>query len=50
MLFAAAQMDLEIPTLSEVSQTENYCMILYDINHMWNLKKRATNNLSTQLK
>ena len=36
MPFAATWMDLEIISLSEVSQTER--QISYDITHMWNLK------------
>ena len=36
MPFAATWMDLEIITLSEVSQRQ----ISYDIIYMWNLKKR----------
>ena len=55
MLFAAAQMDLEIPngprdSHTEWSKSDRERQILYDINHMWNLKKKATDNLSTQLK
>ena len=36
MPFAAAWKDLEISTLSEVSQTEKE---KYNITYMWNLKK-----------
>ena len=42
MPFAATWMDLEIITLSEVSQTER--QISYDITYMWNLKN-DTNEL-----
>ena len=37
MSFAATWMDLEIIILSEVNQSEKE---KYDINYMWNLKKR----------
>ena len=36
MLFAATWMDLELITLSEVSQKEKE---IYDITYMWNIKK-----------
>ena len=41
MPFAATWMDLEMITLSEVSQKRQ---ILYDITYMWNLKN-STNEL-----
>ena len=40
MPFATTWMDLEI-ILSEVSERQT----LYDINYMWNLKKRISMNL-----
>ena len=43
MPFAAAWMDLEIITLSEVSQTEKDKY--YDITYMWNLIKMIQKNL-----
>ena len=45
MPFAVTWMGLEIIILDKVSQTEEskYCMIcLYDVTHMWNLKKKKT--------
>ena len=36
-------MDLEMITLSEVSQTEKD---KYDITYMWNIKKNDTNELT----
>ena len=41
MPFAATCMDLEIVTLSEVSQKEKY----HEIPYMWNLKRNDTNAL-----
>ena len=38
MPFAATRMQLEIITLSEVSQKEKDKYILHDITYMWNLK------------
>ena len=46
MLFAAMWMDLEIVTLSEVSQTEGE--ISYDTPYMWNLKRNDTSELTKQ--
>ena len=43
MLSVATWMELEIITLSEISQTEKE--ISYDITYMWNLKKKDTNEL-----
>ena len=40
-------MDLEIIILSEVNQSEKE---KYDINYMWNLKKKIQINLFTKLK
>ena len=38
MSLAATWMDLEITILSEVSQTDKYCVI-----YIWTLKKKDTN-------
>ena len=43
MLSVATWMELEIITLSEISQTGKE--ISYDITYMWNLKKKDTNEL-----
>ena len=43
MLSVATWMELEIITLSEISQKEKE--ISYDITYMWNLKKKDTNEL-----
>ena len=48
MPFAATWMDLEIVTLSEVSQTER--RIAYDIVYMWNLEEMVQVNLFTKQK
>ena len=45
--FAATWMDLEIITLSEVSQTEKD---KYDITYLWNLKTMIQVNLFTKQK
>ena len=41
MPFVAAWMDLEIITLSEVSQRQ----MPYDMTYVWNLKRKNTNEL-----
>ena len=43
MLFAATWKDLEIIRLSKVRQIER--QIFYDINYVWNLKKKDANEL-----
>ena len=52
MPFAAIWMDLEMITLSEVSQTEKDKYHMIDITYMWNLKIKAKiqMNLSTKQK
>ena len=46
MLSVATWMELEIITLSEISQTEKE--ISYDITYIWNLKKMIQMNLFTK--